>query len=819
MIKKSSLVYILIGVLPFIVYRSTSSSAVGFVDSGLLGAAAKSLGIAIPTGFPAYMLMAHLFTRLPFGTVTERLYLLSNLSGAVAVVLTFWLIYQLIGDEKKHTLIRPLAALLGSLSLAFSYQFWSAATKIETFSATALALVGLLILLIVLGRSWQTKNWQLESQAKYLLFGLAVGLGFSGGLSPTLVVILPTFVLWAIFYYQGIMRNLPLFITAAAVACLTLLAVFSYIPVRAAANPFLNFGQATTVGKALDVALGQGLTVRQLKPEGGVLEVIGFHFLPPIMWESFTYYWQMFFYQFNPPFLPVIFWGAWGLYRKDKKLLVMLLAIPITDLALVTPFLSGNQEDWMLPSWVIAAVFLGLGVSFSATLLLSKKPPLLKLVTQRKKAAYGLVLMVSILPALFWYPRLNHSGDYFLNDFLIDLYQDLPKNAVIIGNDNFFEAQTAYAREAWEYRQDVAIVEGNLLYDFDWYRSHLASFAGLQVTPTVEEMVRTNKRRQLSKLLVQFMEDNPDKHFFLTPLFLRSYLQDTVSQSCGSGVCQLGDYTLFPHGLLFKLAKKEEFVPSEKLVSFRMDSEDFLKRQPFYLEEMHNAQYRLLGEWYGLSFEAMGDYLMAKGEEEKAINFYQKAVGVNGGPEFIYRLATAYERVGQLDLAKQFYERVLVKVPNDPLVRQNYNLFLQKISSQSAQSVTSDWQSYSSKIGISFAYPKGWKVSSQGQVVSIKGKEDFTIEMAVDEQRTDQLIDDYLKSQTQLYGTLINQGLAQIPNFPQAYVKIWEDFGTQKMEFFLFQGNKVVKILVHPSDSPLMKVFDQIIQSFDLKYQ
>ena len=56
-------------------------------DGGELAAAAYTLGIAHPPGYPTYVLLAHLFTRLPVGEVATRTNLFSAVSAAAASAL------------------------------------------------------------------------------------------------------------------------------------------------------------------------------------------------------------------------------------------------------------------------------------------------------------------------------------------------------------------------------------------------------------------------------------------------------------------------------------------------------------------------------------------------------------------------------------------------------------------------------------------------------------------------------------------------------------------------------------------------------------
>ena len=58
-------------------------------DSGELQVVAAQLGVAHPPGFPLYVLLAHLFTRLPIGSPAYMVNLLSAVFGALTAVVVY----------------------------------------------------------------------------------------------------------------------------------------------------------------------------------------------------------------------------------------------------------------------------------------------------------------------------------------------------------------------------------------------------------------------------------------------------------------------------------------------------------------------------------------------------------------------------------------------------------------------------------------------------------------------------------------------------------------------------------------------------------
>src|SRR3989344_9150454 len=101
---------ILVLLFVLVVYLLTFPKDIGFGDSGTLAAAAVSWGIPHPPGFPSYVLIAHWFSYLPWGTMAQKLAIVSVLASVATV-----------------GLVIEMAGIIPALILAFSYGFWSQA--------------------------------------------------------------------------------------------------------------------------------------------------------------------------------------------------------------------------------------------------------------------------------------------------------------------------------------------------------------------------------------------------------------------------------------------------------------------------------------------------------------------------------------------------------------------------------------------------------------------------------------------------------------------------------------------------------------------
>lgn len=111
-------------------YAATLAPDVLAADSGELQTVAAQLGVAHPPGFPLYVMLAHLFTRLPVGSPAYAVNLLSAIFAALTVVVVY----------RTGLLLtdRHVAALVGALALGTATTFWSQATTANVRSLTTL---------------------------------------------------------------------------------------------------------------------------------------------------------------------------------------------------------------------------------------------------------------------------------------------------------------------------------------------------------------------------------------------------------------------------------------------------------------------------------------------------------------------------------------------------------------------------------------------------------------------------------------------------------------------------------------------------------
>ncbi|MBI2327918.1 tetratricopeptide repeat protein [Candidatus Curtissbacteria bacterium] len=176
-----------------------------------------------------------------------------------------------------------------------------------------------------------------------------------------------------------------------------------------------------------------------------------------------------------------------------------------------------------------------------------------------------------------------------------------------------------------------------------------------------------------------------------------------------------------------------------------------------------------------------------------------------------FQLGEIYRSSGNIELARSQYQQVLKIDPSHE---------------EAKQSLATVAQEYKDN-NLSFYYPSDWQLgTTTDKSIHLKDKEGkFKVEMAVAEAKTS--TEEYLKSQKESLGELVNEGPALIPGVKEAYVRIWKDRESKgsegsegeqivKLQFFLFGEGKVIKILVSDANSPSMRVFEGVLASIKI---
>jgi hypothetical protein len=220
-----------VGALTFGLYCSSLAPTVGAGDSGELITAAWGLGVAHPPGYPLWCLLGFLFSHaLPIGSVAYRLNLLSALLGSAAAAGLSLLL--------TRRGARAWVAAAGGLLFAVSESLWSQAVDVEVYTLSAAATVAFLLFF--------ERCVEYPSPARVAAAALAFGLGLAA--HPNVAMLGPLWVLAALARRADMTRRqLAAGALAAQTVWVGLLPYALYLPLAAAAQPALNWGDPSTL--------------------------------------------------------------------------------------------------------------------------------------------------------------------------------------------------------------------------------------------------------------------------------------------------------------------------------------------------------------------------------------------------------------------------------------------------------------------------------------------------------------------------------------------------------------------------------------------
>jgi tetratricopeptide (TPR) repeat protein len=221
----------------FALYGAGASPGLSILDSGEFLGVAATLGVAHPTGYPLYALLAQVATLFPWG---EKAILMNLVSAAGGAGAAFFMALAA-GEVGRQLELRPGAraaaiAAAGLLTLA-GRTLWSVSTLAEVYALNACLWAGLL---------WAALRVRRTAAAREL-YVLALLGGLSLANHMTIVLFFPAVILisWpGRERARALARALPL----AAVVFLAGVSINLYTPLRAAGKPLFNWNDPSTLG-------------------------------------------------------------------------------------------------------------------------------------------------------------------------------------------------------------------------------------------------------------------------------------------------------------------------------------------------------------------------------------------------------------------------------------------------------------------------------------------------------------------------------------------------------------------------------------------
>jgi hypothetical protein len=419
----------------FVVYLRTLLPGIAFGDWGEMQTVPHVLGVAHPTGYPTYILLAWVFELLPIGPVAFRANLLSAVLVAAAVGVTS-LISLRLG-------VRPALSLVSALALAAVGTVWAAATVAEVNPLHLLFAA----LLIQWALVWEAGRRPRDLAVGGLLVGLALG---NHLLTLFVAPFIGLFVLWV---GRGEIRARLQMLLPAMGALVLGLATYLYIPLAAAQSPPLPYNHPLTLDAVVWLVSGE-----QFRGQfGGALSWNGLgEFLAalPDLWMLLA--------AKGTPILPALgLVGLAVLVRRRPPFGMMCAAILVSGGYVWANYL--RLEHYLLVPWLILSVGAAVGLETIVSMLTRWTGRFAAFDAGTVVGAAATVLAAGL--ALANFATSDRSGDRSGSDYVEAVFAALPAQAAIL---SVWDASTPlwHGQHVQGLRPDILIVDDtNIVYE------------------------------------------------------------------------------------------------------------------------------------------------------------------------------------------------------------------------------------------------------------------------------------------------------------------------------------------------------------------
>ncbi len=422
----------------FIIYIKTLCPTVPPRDSGELIAAAYTLGIAHPPGYPIFTILGKLFTLIPWGSIAWRVNLMSAFFASATVTIAYFFIFGLTGSL--------LAAVAAPLLLAFAPFFWNLAVVAEVFQLN-IFFVALTIYLLWL---WKEK----QDFRLLLLFAFTYGLSFTN--HHTMALLAPGYLYFVWATDKTIYFRIKNWLMLGG--CFILgLTPYLYLPFRSMADPYVDWGDPQTLDRFLNVVTRRQFGSMRLDPS---LPQAAYT-LEMVMANLKTYFgWLLSQFIIIGFLLGLI--GMVANYIKQRKLFiyfsllflfaglffVFMAAYPF-NVPQYTMYCSAILRRFMLPCFLVFTFWIGLGIA-----QLERWQPI-------KKYKLALIILVALLPLTslaIHYKKADMSKYYFVDDLIRNIFSSIKPNSIIFANADTSLFSMWYMQGVEGLRPDIRIV-------------------------------------------------------------------------------------------------------------------------------------------------------------------------------------------------------------------------------------------------------------------------------------------------------------------------------------------------------------------------
>ncbi len=621
--RKFAIPVLLFVFVSFLYIHNLSRSVYGG-DVGDLITAAFVGGVAHPSGYPLFVFLGFLLTRIHFfPSPAFAVGLISALSGSWGVVFFYLTIKQM----TKSILISVTASLI----LAFSYFFWFYSEIAEVFALHSF----FLILLLYLTMRIREK----KSLGACVLFFFTFGLSLTN--HSTMLLAVPSLFMLLLQPLVSYKNKLHV-VFVAMVGSFAGLMMYLYIPIASSFHPLLNWDNVHDIPSFFHLVLRQdygtfsaGLFVtpsllqRVVIVKSYILAVL-FQLTIPVLFLcgiGFLYLWNT-----RRLFAISMCIG----FLLSGPLFIGYAGFPLTG-----GFYFGVNERFFLLSIIFLLYFFPFGLLFLSQLF--------KKYLHRNSVVLQMVFLIIPLMLFFYnYPKTNLSHVFIGDTYGEDVLRPLPPNALVFTAGDTIIFNTWYMHYVVGMRPDVHVLNINGNIGSPYYSVLENQYLSSHPHAT---------SREAQENILETLPQNGS-------VFSVEELQPLSKKK----------FTWIPYGLLFQLISPDAY-PSES---------DFMKNEqkiwhtlhvPYFLNTKNNLAFGNLTiadipNSYANAMVLTGNfYLSQYHDRQQAKDWYMKALTVAPDYEKIYSsLGVYYLSIEkQCTLAQSNFQEAIALSPVEPL--------------------------------------------------------------------------------------------------------------------------------------------------------
>lgn len=499
------------------VYLRTLCPTIYPGDGAELTSAAWCLGVPHPTGYPLFMAVGWAFMRLGLGSPAFSMNILCALFAALGAAGAYWLaleVWRTVRGEESPGLPWRFASAGAALAVALGATWWSQGTYTEVYG----------LLMVFVSLAWALGLRVLRRPAAGGLYALAALAGLAFLHHQLFLVAMPLCAL-AAWRVVKATRGAGVATLLIALVCFAVpLLGYAYLPLRAAAEPRVNWGDPRGLRgivwhltgrqyagtRVLARPTGQPMSdaevARHLRRRlGEMAGWLGMQSVAPrdeadVRQGVLGLVW-----------LALAALGLVALGRRSWLGAVGLAAGLGLNAVVCVVYTIADIEVYQLPMWLLVVVLASVAMASGAEGLFATDGPARQAARAhgaRRSGVRAWVVGGTMLALAAWSVVNWHSPDRGVNkaeatqalDFARVVFEYLPERAVVLTSGDYDAFALWYGQICGDLRPDVAIAGANFVQQ-GWYAAMLRANLTGDLAMFLADEPPTTKRRWLTAVL------------------------------------------------------------------------------------------------------------------------------------------------------------------------------------------------------------------------------------------------------------------------------------------------------------------------------